>query len=427
VSILKRLYVQVLIGIVAGILLGLLDPSLAVKMRPLGDGFIALLRLFLAPIIFLTVVHGLASVREMRKLGRLGAKALLYFEVVTTLGLAFGSLLGNLLKPGVGVHASGAQATASVMGSVASAAASGGHFTAVNFFLSIIPSTMVGAFAQGDILQVLFLSVLAGVALGLTSCPDSVIVKLLVEGQTLVFRMLDIVMRLAPLGAFGAIASAIGANGGGTVVYLGKLVLIFYAGCLVFMAVICGVACYFARTSLWKLLRLLKDEILIVIGTASGEVVFPRLVLKLEQAGCDEAVVGFVLPAAYSFNLNGTAIYMSLAVVFIAQATDTPFTLAQQLAVFGVLMLTSKGGTTVAGGAFVKLAATLQTVRSLPLIGLTFLFGVDRLMATAIAVTNVIGNAVAVVFIAHSEKAFIPSRLDELLDPVVPTPTLADY
>jgi aerobic C4-dicarboxylate transport protein len=415
VSILKRLYIQVLIAITAGIALGVLDPTLAVKMKPLGDAFIALLKMFLAPIIFLTVMHGLANVSDMRKLGRLGTKALLYFEVVTTLGLAFGSLLGNVVKPGVGLHAAGTHPSAAAAASIATATAAGGHFTAINFLLSIIPSTMVGAFAQGDILQVLFLSVLAGVALSLTIKRDSVILKLLGEGQILIFRMLDFVMRMAPLGAFGAIASSVGTNGSGTLIYLGKLVGLFYAGCLVFSIVIFSLVCRYAGTSLWKMLRLLKDEILLVLGTASGEVVFPRLVLKLEQAGCDEAVVGFVLPAAYSFNLNGTAIYMSLAVVFIAQATDTPFTFSQQLAVFAVLLLTSKGGTTVAGGAFVKLAATLQSVSALPLSGLTFLFGVDRLMATAIAVTNVVGNAVAVVAVAHSEKAFHPRKLDALL------------
>ena len=418
-SILKRLYVQILLAMAAGIALAVLDPTLGLKMRPLGDGFVALLRIFLAPIIFLTIVHGLASVRDLRKLGRLGTKALIYFEVVTTLGLAFGCLLGNVFKPGVGLHAAGVQAGVS-SAAQATATAAGAHFTAVSFFLSIIPTTMVDAFAKGDILQVLLISVLAGIALSLTMKPGSVILKLVAEGQDVVFTMLGFVMRLAPIGAFGAIASAVAANGSGTLVYLGRLVALFYGGCVVFGLIIFSLVCYYAGTSLLQVLRLLKDEIVLVLGTASGEVVFPRLVQKLEAAGCDEAVVGFVLPAAYSFNLNGTAIYMSLAVVFIAQATDTPFTLSQQMAVFAVLLLTSKGGTTVAGGAFVKLAATLQSVQSLPLSGLTFLFGVDRLMATVIAITNVIGNAVAVIGIAHSEGAFDKAKLDAALESPVP-------
>ena len=408
-SILKRLYVQVLLGIVAGIALGVLDPALGAKMRPLGDGFIALLRIFLAPIIFLTIMHGMAGISDLRKLGRLGTKALIYFEVVTTLGIAFGCLLGNWFKPGVGLHAV-QPAAASAAETAATAAAS--HFTAVNFILSIIPTTMVDAFAKGDILQVLLISILAGVALSLTMKPGSAILKLVGEAQDVVFMMLSFVMRLAPIGAFGAIASAVAMNGSGTLLYLGKLVGLYYIGCVVFMVALLAPVCAYAGTSLLRVLRLLKDEMVLVLGTASGEVVFPRLVQKLKAAGCDEAGVGFVLPAAYSFNLNGTAIYMSLAVIFIAQATDTPFNLTQQMAVFAVLMLTSKGGTTVAGGAFVKLAATLQSVRTLPLNGLTFLFGVDRLMATMIAMTNVIGNAVAVIAIAKSENAFDKTKLD---------------
>jgi aerobic C4-dicarboxylate transport protein len=413
--ILKRLYVQVLLGIGAGIALGTFDPALGREMRILGDGFIALLKIFLAPIIFLTVVHGMANVRDMRKLGRLGIKALIYFEAITTLGLGFGFLVGNVFKPGVGLHAVGQAANSAGSTGVATAAAAAGHFTASNFLLSIIPTTMVDAFAKGEILQVLFISVLVGVALSVTVKEDSKLLGLIAETQTVVFTMLNFVMRLAPLGAFGAIASTIGINGAGTLMYLGRLVALYYGACLVFIVVVFGVVSWYAGTSLLRVLRLLQDEIVLVLGTASGEVVFPRLVEKLERAGVDEAVVGFGLPAAYSFNLDGTAIYMALAVVFIAQATDTPFGFAQQAAVLGVLLLTSKGGTTVAGGAFVKLAATLQTVRMLPLTGLTFLFGVDRLMATAIAVTNVIGNAVAVMAIARSEGAFDPRKLDEAL------------
>jgi len=399
---LKRLYVQVLIGIAAGVALGIAAPGIAVKMKPLGDAFISLLKILLAPIIFLTVVHGLAGVRDIRKMGRLGIKALVYFEAVSTIGLLFGFVLTNVFKPGAGLHAA---ATSTVSGSLANATAAAGQFTVVNFLLSIIPDTIVDAFAKGQILQVLFISILVGVALTMTLKPDSVILAAVGEAQLVVFKMLTFIMRLAPIGAFGAMAAAVGANGTSTLIYLSRLVILFYAACIVFIVVGFGSIAAMARLSLWNILRIIKDEIVLVFGTASGEVAFPRLVTKLKQAGCAEAVVGFVLPAGYSFNLDATAIYMSLAVGFIAQATDTPFTLGQQIAVLGVLLLTSKGGTTVAGGAFVKLAATLQSVRMLPLSGLGLLFGVDRLMAIALAVTNMIGNTVAVFAIARWENA----------------------
>jgi aerobic C4-dicarboxylate transport protein len=412
VPLLKQLYVQVLLGIVAGIALGLTAPGVAVAMKPLGDAFIALLRILLAPIIFCTVVHGLASVRDLRRLGRLGTKALVYFEVVSTVGMFIGFVLVNVFKPGVGLHAGGALLTTGATNSLTNAAAAAGQFTVVNFLLSIIPTTMVEAFARGEILQVLFVSVLFGVALSLTVERDSIILAGIDELQRIIFRMLALIMRVAPLGAFGAMAAAVGANGGGTLLYLIRLVALLYAGCLILVVVVFGFTCRLASLSVFQVLRLIKDEIVLVFGTASGEVAFPRLVVKLEQAGCDEAIVGFVLPAGYSFNLDGTALYMALAVGFIAQATDTPFSLGQQAAVLAVMLLTSKGGTTVAGGAFVKLAATLQSVRLLPLNGLGLLFAVDRLMAIAIAVTNVIGNAVAVLVIAQWENALDRAKFD---------------
>ena len=409
---LKQLYVQVLIGIGAGIALGLIAPASGIAMKPLGDGFIALLRILLAPIIFCTVVHGLASVRDLGRIGRLGTKSLLYFEAISTIGLFVGFVLVNVFKPGVGLHAGNAALSASASSTITNASAAAGQFTVVNFLLSIIPTTMVDAFARGEILQVLFISVLFGVALSLTVKRDSIILAGIDELQRIIFRILAMIMRLAPIGAFGAMAAAIGANGGSTLLYLARLVALFYAGCLFLVVVVFGITCRLAGLSLFKVLRLIKDEIVLVFGTASGEVAFPRLVMKLEQAGCDEAVVGFVLPAGYSFNLDGTALYMALAVGFIAQATDTPFSLSQQSAVLAVMLLTSKGGTTVAGGAFVKLAATLQSVRLLPLSGLGLLFAVDRLMAIAIAVTNIIGNVVAVLVIARWENALDRRRFD---------------
>jgi aerobic C4-dicarboxylate transport protein len=410
-----QLYIQVLIGIVAGIALGIAAPRAAVQMKPLGDGFIALLRILLAPIIFCTVVHGLANIRDMRKLGRLGTKAIVYFEVVSTLGLATGFALANLFKPGAGLHAGILAENPALSAGIANASAAASRITVVNFLLGIIPTTIVDAFAKGEILQVLFVSLLFGVALSLSLPLDSILLTGIAEAQRVLFRMLGFIMRLAPVGAFGAMAAAVGANGGGTLLYLARVVILMYSGCLVFVLVVFGFVCFVAGISIFQVLRMIKDEIFIVFGTASSEVVFPRLVQKLEEAGCDEAVVGFVLPAGYSFNLDGTAMYLALAVGFIAQATDTPLSLGQQLAVLGVLMFTSKGGTTIAGSAYVKLAATLQSVRVLPLSGLGLMLGVDRLMSTALAVTNMIGNSVAVFALARWEDAFNRAKFDAYL------------
>ena len=408
---LRQLWVQVVIAILLAIALGLLAPAAAAAMKPLGDAFIALLRMMLAPIIFTTVVLGLAHVADLGKLGRLGLKSLVYFEVVSTLGLLTGFVVVNLVRPGAGLHATNLVATEGV--TRAAAAAHG--FTAIGFLLSIIPTTLVDAFARGEILQVLFVSILTGAAAILCRGRVDGVLDLTQQLQTLLFRILGFIMRLAPVGAFGALAAAIGTNGAGTLAYLAKLVGLYYATTLLFCIVVFGAICAANGLSLLKIVRLIKEELLLTLGTASGEVALPRLLLKLQQAGVDEAVVGFVLPAGYSFNLDGTAIYMAMAVGFIAQATDTPFTLGQQLGVLAVALLTSKGGTTVAGGAFVKLAATMQTVQALPLGGLGLLFGVDRLMATAIATSNVLGNVVATLVVAKWENAFDPARFEAFL------------
>jgi aerobic C4-dicarboxylate transport protein len=399
----KQLYVQVIIGILAGVLLGVVAPETAVAMKPLGDGFIALLRMMLAPIIFCSVVHGLTHVSDMRQLGRLALKALVYFEVLTVIAMLLGFVAVNVIEPGVGLHAT----NLSMSEGVAKIANTASHFTAVGFFLSIIPHTLVDAFAKGEILQVLLISILTGAALSVGGKgQDSIILRTISEGQDVLFRILGFIMRLAPIGAFGAIAAAVGAFGAATLIYLLKLVILYWATSLFFVIVILGGVCASMGLSIFKILRLIRDELLVVFGTASSEVVLPRLMYKLERAGCDGAIVGFVVPSGYSFNLDGTSIYMAIAVAFIAQATDTPFDLWQQAGVLAILLLTSKGGTTVAGGAFIKLAATLQSVRSLPLNGLGLLFGVDRLMATCTALTNVVGNVVATFYIAKWEGAF---------------------
>jgi aerobic C4-dicarboxylate transport protein len=407
---LKPLYVQVLVALLAAASLGLAAPSIAIKMKPFGDGFVALLRMLLGPIVFCTVVHGLSQVRDMRKLGRLATKSLIYFEVLSTLGIVIGAIAANVFRPGVGLHGNFG---ATAMLNAGSLPETGVKLTVTNFLLGMIPLTPVEAFAKGEILQVLFISLLFGIALSLTLKKDSVIVTGIGELQTILFKILQFIMYLAPLGAFGAMAAAVGASGGQALIYLGKLILLYYLCCLFLVFVVFGTVTRLAHVSLLQILGLIKEEILLVFSCASGDVAFPRLIEKLEKAGCDEAVVGFVLPAGYSFNLDGSGIQMALSAVFIAQATDTKFPLAQQLALFAVMLLTSKGGTTVAGGAFIKLAATLQSVRTLPLNGLGLLFGIDRFMATGSSVTNVIGNAVAVFAIAKWDNAFDPHKFED--------------
>lgn len=403
---LGKLHVQVMIALVAAVVLGAVSPATAIAMKPLGDAFIGLLRMLLAPIVFCTVVHGTSHVRDMRRLGRLGLKTLVYFEVVSTLGLVVGLALANVFEPGNGLHAVHLETTARVTQLAQSAA----HLTVTDFLLGLVPSTLGDAFATGNILQVLLIARLTGIALNLAVGEDSIALRGIAEAQRVLFTILGFIMRLAPLGAFGAMAAAVGSNGSATLLHLMALVVLYWAGSAVFVVIVFGGITALCGLSLIAVLRLIREELLLVLGTASGEVAFPRLVEKLQQAGCDEVVVGFVLPAGYSFNLDGTGIYMALSVGFIAQATDTPFSITQQLALLGVLMLTSKGGTTVAGGAFLKLAATLEAVRVLPLGGLNLLFGIDRLMATCTALTNMIGNTVAVFALARWERALDVAR-----------------
>lgn len=399
---LKQLYVQVLIGLACAIVLGLAKPDWAVAMKPLGVGFIALLKMMLAPIIFCTLVQGLAHVKDLRMLGRMGVKSLVYFEVVSTVAMILGFVMVSLFQPGSGLHATNiAENQAAVK-----ATTNAGGISAVDYLLGLIPHTLVDAFAKGDIVQVLIISLLAGLALNMSVGPDSVILRGIDEAQSVLFRMLAFIMRLAPLGAFGAMAAAIGSYGSVTLIFLLKIIVLYYAASLLFVFAVLGSISWMIGLPFFSILRLIRDELLLVFGTASSEVVMPRLIEKLQRSGCDEAVVGFVLPAGYSFNLDGTSIYMAIAIGFIAQATDTPVSLGQQLGLLAILSLTSKGGTTVAGGAFVKLAATLQSVRTLPLSGLGLLFGIDRVMATATALVNVVGNTLAVFSIARWEGAF---------------------
>ncbi|MEF9480765.1 cation:dicarboxylase symporter family transporter [Ralstonia sp. 1B3] len=335
---LKKLHVQVLIGLACAVVLGIAAPQWAVAMKPIGQAFIALLKMMLAPIIFCTLVQGLAHVRDLRMLGRMGVKSLVYFEVVSTVAMVLGFVLVNVFEPGVGLHATNLAESADAVKATSGA----GGISAVNYLLSLIPHTLVDAFAKGDIVQVLIISILAGLALNLSVGPDSVLLRGMDEAQKVLFRMLGFIMKLAPLGAFGAMAAAVGSYGGVTLLYLLKVIVLYYAASLLFVFGVLSSISWMIGLPYFSVLKLIRDEMLLIFGTASSEVAFPRLVEKLQRAGCDEAVVGFVLPAGYSFNLDGTSIYMAIAVGFIAQATDTPFSLWQQLGLLAILSLTSR-------------------------------------------------------------------------------------
>lgn len=406
-KLLSKLYIQVLIAMALAIALGLVAPDFAVRMKPLGTAFIALLKMLLGPIIFFTVVHGIAHIGDFRRLGRIGIKTLLYFEVVSTLALIVGYTVVSLVRPGEGLHASAATAAAPT-GSVA-------PFDTVSFLLGIIPKTVVSAFTGEEILPALFVSVLVGLAVASCAKPGWVGLKLLEEGQVIVFKLLGYIMRLSPLGAFGAMASAVGSYGHATLLYLLRYILTYYASVVIFIFLVLGTVAALAGFSIVKILRIIKEEAIIAMGTASSEAAFPRLVDKLHKAGCDQAVVGFVLPAGYSFNIDGACLYMACGLGFLAQVSDTPLSLAQLLSLFGVMLLTSKGGAGAAGGAVVKLAATLQSVNVLPASTIGLLFGIDRVLAIATSTTNVIGNSVAVFVISRWEGLFDRTRFEACL------------
>ena len=397
---LRSLYVQVLLAIVAGALLGHFAPATAVQLKPLGDAFVKLIKLVIAPLVFTTLVTGIGSVGDLRKVGRVGLKSLLYFEAVTTVALALGMLVVNVVRPGDGIHADPAKLDA---GAVQGFSATARHLTATEFVLGAIPDTFVGAFTSGELLPVLLLAVLFGVAVSRLGARGKPVLELVHTVGDAVMGIVALVMRTAPLAAFGAMASTIGRYGTGTLLSLAKLMACVYVTCAVFVLLGLGLVMRANGLRIWPLLRYLREEFLLVLGTSSSESALPRLMEKLERLGCAKPVVGLVVPAGYSFNLDGTSIYLTMAAVFIAQATDTPLTAAQQLGILGMLLLTSKGAAAVTGGGFVTLAATLAATHSLPVAGLALLIGVDRFMSEARALTNLAGNAVATVVIAKWE------------------------
>jgi len=407
-----HLYFQVLVAIAIGVMLGALSPSLAIQMKPLGDGFIKLIKMMIAPIIFTTVVVGIAKVGDMKEVGRVGLKALVYFEAVSTLALAIGLVVVNLVRPGAGINADVRSLDTTAIAGYTAGAKS---LSTVDLLLHIIPDSVVGAFASGEILQVLLFSVLFGLALARFGDKGRPLVDLLDQVSHALFGAIGLIMRIAPIGAFGAMAFTIGAYGIGTLVSLGKLMACVYATCLFFVFVVLGAIARLAGFSLWLFLRYIGEEIVIVLGTSSSEAALPRMITKLELAGCAKPVVGLVIPAGYSFNLDGTSIYLTMAAVFIAQATNVPLSLTQQLSILGVLLLTSKGAAAVTGGGFITLAATLSTTGTVPVAGLALLLGIDRFMSEARAITNLIGNGVATIVVARWEGALDRHRLREVL------------
>jgi len=395
---LKHLYVQVLVGIAVGAALGLGWPHFGESLKPLGDGFIALVKMLIAPIIFCTVVVGLAGMGDLKKAGRIGWKAFVYFEVITTLALIIGLVVANVCRPGEGLHATAASLNAQDVAGYASAAKDQG---VVAGLLHLIPKTFVSAFAEGEILQVLLLAVLFGLALNRLGHAGEAVLKLIQEVTKVFFGMVTLVTKLAPLAAAGAIAFTLGKYGAGSLVQLGQLLLCVYLTCLVFIFVVLGAIAHLAGFSLPKILRLIRDEVFIVVGTSSSETALPGLMEKMERVGCDRTSVGILVPAGYSFNLDGTCIYLTMAALFIGQAMDVPLSLGQQLTLIAVLLLTSKGAAGVTGSGFITLAATLAVTGTIPVVGIALILGVDRFMSEARAVTNFIGNAVATLVIAR--------------------------
>ena len=403
-----HLYFQVITAIVIGVLLGYFYPHVAEQMKPFGDAFIKMIKMLIAPIIFCTVVHGIASMKDMRKVGRVGLKAIVYFESVTTLALVVGLVIANLWQPGAGMNVDPATIDAK---SIQQYAAKAHEQSAVDYLIHIIPTTVVGAFAEGEILQVLFFALLFAFALSFLGEPGKPLLRIIDLVGRGMFGVVAIIMRAAPIGAFGAMAFTIGKYGLGTLLSLGHLMVGVYATCLIFIFIVLGGIARLCGFNILKFIRYIKEELLIVLGTSSSESVLPRMIAKLENLGCEESVVGLVIPTGYSFNLDGTCIYLTMAALFLAQATNTDLTLMHQLGIIAVLLLTSKGAAGVTGSGFIVLAATLASVGTIPVASIALILGVDRFMSEARALTNLIGNGVATVVVAKWEGALDEARM----------------
>ncbi|MDD1507943.1 dicarboxylate/amino acid:cation symporter [Pseudomonas sp. CNPSo 3701] len=393
----KMLYVQVLAAITIGIILGHFYPETGVALKPLGDGFVKLIKMVIAPIIFCTVVSGIAGMQDMKAVGKTGGYALMYFEVVSTIALIIGLVVVNVVQPGAGMHVDPSTLDAS---KIAAYAQAGEAQTTIGFLLNVIPSTVVGAFANGDILQVLFFSVIFAFALQRMGEFGRPVLEFIDRIAHVMFGIINMIMKLAPIGAFGAMAFTIGQYGVGSLVQLGQLMMCFYITCFFFVLIVLGGICRAHGFSVLRLIRYIREELMIVLGTSSSESALPRMLTKMEKLGANKSVVGLVIPTGYSFNLDGTSIYLTMAAVFIAQATDTPMDITHQITLLLVLLVASKGAAGVTGSGFIVLAATLSAVGHLPVAGLALILGIDRFMSEARALTNLVGNGVATIVVA---------------------------
>ncbi len=407
----QTLYFRVLVGIVAGVLVGRFFPNFGASLKPLGDGFLKLIRMLVAPVVFFTVVTGIAKFGDLRRLGRVGLKSIVYFECVTTFALILGLVVATLMQPGRGINADPASLDSR---SVAQYTTGTVHTGTTDFVLNIVPDSFLGAFTRGEMLQVLLLAVLSGIALAMLR-REQRLVELADSLSQFFFKMVALVMEAAPLGAFGAIAFTIGRYGVSSLLSLGKLLLCCYATSIAFIVIVLGFICWANGVNLWRFIVYIREELLIVIGTSSSESVLPRLMLKLENLGCSKAITGLVIPAGYSFNLDGTSIYLTIALLFIAQATNTHLSLRQEIFMLFVLMLNSKGAATVTGGGLITLAATLSALGTVPVAGIALLLGVDRFLSEMRSVTNTIGNGVATIVISRWEGQFDSERADAVL------------
>jgi aerobic C4-dicarboxylate transport protein len=405
----KSLYIQVLMAVTIGVLLGHFYPQVGADMKPLGDGFIKLIKMIIAPIIFCTIVIGIAGMEDMKKVGKTGGLALLYFEIVSTLALVIGLVIVNLVQPGAGMNI---DASTLDTKSIAAYTEPGKMVGTVAFLLNVIPSSVVDAFAKGEILQVLLFSVLFGFALHKFGGRGTMVFDLIEKLSHVLFDIVGIIMKVAPVGAFGAMAFTVGKYGLGSLFSLGKLMGTFYLTCLIFIFLVLGTISKLHGFSIWKFIKYIKEELLIVLGTSSSESVLPRMMEKMENLGAKKTCVGLVIPTGYSFNLDGTSIYLTMAAVFIAQATNTPMTLTQELTLLAVLLLTSKGAAGITGSGFIVLAATLSAVGTVPVAGLALILGIDRFMSEARALTNLVGNGVATIVVAKWTGELDTKRLD---------------
>src|SRR5438552_15009164 len=409
----RSLYVQVLTAIIIGVLLGHFYPTVAEAMRPLGDGFVKLIKMIIAPIIFCTVVIGIAGMESMKTVGKTGGLALIYFEVVSTIALIVGLIIVNVIQPGAGMNVDPATLDTK---SVSAYTGPGKMQSTTDFLLNVIPTTVVDAFAKGEILQVLLFAIMFGFALHAFGEKGKPVLEFIDKFSHVLFGIVGIIMKVAPIGAFGAMAFTIGKYGIGSLAQLGKLMACFYATCLIFIFVVLGIIARAHGFSIWKFIKYIKEELFIVLGTSSSESVLPRMIAKMENLGAQKSVVGLVIPAGYSFNLDGTSIYLTMAAVFIAQATTTPLDLTHQLTLLFVLLLTSKGAAGVTGSGFIVLAATLSAVGNVPVAGLALILGIDRFMSEARALTNLIGNGVATVVVGKWCNELDTKRMKKVLD-----------